>query len=82
MIHEITQAIATQAAKDRVQLAIAKNPRCVVCDTIVETPEAALLIERNDRLACAGACTTTALRHLFVFAHTSRKGLRAIKRAS
>ena len=82
MRHELQNALRKHADIERFRLAHAKNPNCVVCGNPVQVLETAFLLERNDRLACAGACTTEALRHVFVFAHSSRKGFRALRRSS
>jgi hypothetical protein len=80
MMHEFTKAMMKRADTERFQLAFQKNPQCVVCGKAVPDLATAFLIERNDRLACAGPCTDEALKHVFVFAHSSRKGFRAMRR--
>ena len=86
MIYELAKALDSRindaTIAERYQLARAKNPLCVVCAKPVETLDGALLLEQNERLAHPGSCTAEALRHAFVFAHSNRKGFRAMRRAS
>ena len=67
---------------DRYALAFQKNPLCVVCTKPLASPNGALLLERNDRLAHAGACSVEAIRHLFAFASRGLRGRRSLRGVS
>jgi hypothetical protein len=75
-----SQEQAVQTAIDRCLIAHAKNPNCVVCETPIEDPTAALLLPQNERLAHVGACSAEALKKQFAFARRGLKGARAMWR--